>query len=195
MTTMRVGDRRTHLIEAALDVLSDVGYANTSVRDIGHRSSYSHGVLHYYFRDKSTLILEAIQLLKSRCIAAYDEALGAARTADEVLTALAEQLTHSVEVDGRLHRLWFDVRAQGYFGTVDRTAIAEIDGRIEAMVLRYVGKYAALADRRLLVDGTTAYGLVDGLFQRALQDHFLGDQDAAATLVTRLGVALPQLLA
>lgn len=195
MTATIVGSRREHLLQSALEVLGEVGYANTSIRDIGQRSAYSHGVLHYYFKDKSTLIIEAIKLLKSRCIASYDEALEAARTADEVLAALAAELTHSVEVEGHLHRLWFDARAQGYFGTIDRAVIAEIDGRIEAMVLRYLTRYADLTDRRLLVDSATAYGLLDGLFQRALQDHFLGDPHAASTLVTRLGAVLPLLVA
>ncbi len=193
MPMTHVSDRRAHLVQSALDVLSEVGYANTSVRDIGHRSSYSHGVLHYYFKDKSTLILEAIRLFKTRCIAAYDEALAGVRTADELLAVFAAELTHSIEVDGAMHRLWYDVRAQGYFGTVDSAEVTEMDAQLEAMVLRYLTTYAALADLRLLVDAPTAYGLVDGLFQRALQDHFAGDEGAAAALVTRLNTALPRL--
>jgi hypothetical protein len=62
------------------------------------------------------------------------------------------------------------------------------------MVLRYLDTYARLAGVQLRVDATTAYGLVDGLFQRALQEHFRGDPYAAQSLVARLREALPLLL-
>lgn len=195
MTVARAGDRRVHLAQSALEVLSERGYAQTGVRDIAQRSSYSHGVLHYYFKDKSTLILEAIRLFKTGCVARYDEALEGVATADDVLAVFAERLTDSVVTDGHLHRLWYDVRAQGYFGTVDPEALAELDVMLEAMVLRYLDTYARLAGVQLRVDGTTAYGLVDGLFQRALQEHFQGDPNAARSLVARLREALPLLLA
>jgi TetR/AcrR family transcriptional regulator, transcriptional repressor of bet genes len=194
VTVARVGDRRVHLAQSALEVLSELGYAHTGVRDIAQRSSYSHGVLHYYFKDKSTLILEAVRLFKNDCIARYDAALEDLSAPEEVLAAFEERLTHSVEVDGSLHRLWYDVRAQGYFGTVDGTELAHLDGMIEAMVLRFLDTYARLAGVRLLVEPTTAYALVDGLFQRALQEHFQGTPYAARSLVARVREALPLLL-
>lgn len=194
MTVARTGDRRAHLAQSALEVLSELGYAQTGVRDIAQRSSYSHGVLHYYFKDKSALILEAVRLFKTGCVARYDEALAGVTTADDVLAVFAERLTDSVVTDCHLHRLWYDVRAQGYFGTVDPDALAELDAMLEAMVLRYLDAYARLAGVQLRVDATTAYGLVDGLFQRALQEHFRGDPYAAGSLVTRLREALPLLL-
>lgn len=194
MTVTRTGDRRLLLAQSALEVLSELGYAQTGVRDIAQRSSYSHGVLHYYFKDKSALILEAVRLFKTGCVARYDEALAGVLTAEDVLAVFAERLTDSVLTDGHLHRLWYDVRAQGYFGTVDPDELAELDAMLEAMVLRYLDTYARLAGVQLRVDATTAYGLVDGLFQRALQEHFRGDPYAAQSLVARLREALPLLL-
>jgi AcrR family transcriptional regulator len=190
----RTADRRAQLAQAALEVLSESGYARTGLRDIAQHSSYSHGVLHYYFKDKSALILEAIRLFKTTCVARYDSALAGATTPEEVLTVLGERLTHSVEVDGRAHRLWYDVRTQGWFDTVDGAELAAIDALLEAMVLRFVEAYARFAGVQLRVEGATAYALVDGLFQRALQDHFQGDEHAARTLLARLGEALPLLV-
>lgn len=195
MGAARTADRRAALAQAALEVLSESGYARTGLRDIAQRSSYSHGVLHYYFTDKSALILEAIRLFKTTCISRYDDALAGATTPDGVLAALGERLTHSVEVDGRAHRLWYDVRTQGWLGAVDGAELAAIDALLEAMVLRFLDAYARLAGVRLQVEGTTAYALVDGLFQRALQEHFRGDPYAARTLLVRLHEALPFLVA
>jgi TetR/AcrR family transcriptional repressor of bet genes len=191
----RTADRRAELAQAALEVLSESGYAHTGVRDIAQRSASSHGVLHYYFKDKSALILEAIRLFKTSCIAGYDAALTGVVTAEDVLVALGERLTHSLEIDGRAHRLWYDVRTQGWLGIVDGAELAAIDALLEAMVLRFLDAYARLAGVRLRVEGATAYALVDGLFQRALQDHFQGDPYAARTMLARLREALPLLVA
>lgn len=195
MGAARTADRRAQLAQAAFEVLSESGYARTGLRDIAQHSSYSHGVLHYYFKDKSALILEAIRLFKTACISRYDAALEGATTAEDVLTALEERLTHSVEVDGRAHRLWYDVRTQGWLGAVDGAELAAVDALLEAMVLRFLDAYARLAGVRLRVEGATAYALVDGLFQRALQEHFQGDPYAARTLLARLREALPLLVA
>ncbi len=194
MGAARTADRRAQLAQAALEVLSESGYARTGLRDIAQHSSYSHGVLHYYFKDKSALILEAIRLFKTTCITRYDDALEGITTADAVLAVLGERLTHSVEVDGRAHRLWYDVRTQGWLGAVDGAELAAIDALLQAMVLRVLDAYTRLAGVRLLVEGATAYALVDGLFQRALQEHFQGDPYAARTLLARLGQALPLLV-
>lgn len=194
MTVARVGDRRTHLAQSALEVLSETGYANTGVRDIAQRSSYSHGVLHYYFKDKSALILEAVRLFKTGCVERYDAAIEGVTTAAGVLAAFEERLVDSLVTDGRLHRLWYDVRTQGWFGSVDGAALAEIDALIEAMVVRVLDTYARLSGLRLRVEAATAYALVDGLFQRALQEHFQGDENAPRALVARVREAMPLLV-
>ena len=58
----RADQRRTQLAESALRTLSELGYARTSVRDIAQNSEFSHGVLHYYFKDKAELIVYSVRL-------------------------------------------------------------------------------------------------------------------------------------
>ena len=48
--------RRDQLAESALQTLGELGYARTSLRDIAANSEFSHGVVHYYFTDKTELI-------------------------------------------------------------------------------------------------------------------------------------------
>ena len=48
--------RRAELADAALATLGELGYARTSLREIAQKTEFSHGVLHYYFRDKNELI-------------------------------------------------------------------------------------------------------------------------------------------
>src|SRR6185503_10037661 len=47
--------RRAELADATLATLGELGYARTSLREIAQKTEFSHGVLHYYFRDKNEL--------------------------------------------------------------------------------------------------------------------------------------------
>ncbi len=54
------------LAAAALQTLSELGYARTSLREIAQNSEFSHGVLHYYFTDKVDLITYCVRQYKAR---------------------------------------------------------------------------------------------------------------------------------
>ena len=61
-------ERRRELADAALQTLSELGYARTSLREIAQNSAFSHGVLHYYFRDKVDLIIYCVRQYKAVCV-------------------------------------------------------------------------------------------------------------------------------
>ncbi len=65
--------RREELAAAALKTLSELGYAKTSLREIAQNSDFSHGMLHYYFRDKIELITYCVRQYKTECITRYDK--------------------------------------------------------------------------------------------------------------------------
>jgi AcrR family transcriptional regulator len=59
----KFAQRRAQLAASALQTLSELGYARTSMREIAQNSEFSHGVLHYYFRDKVELITFCVRQL------------------------------------------------------------------------------------------------------------------------------------
>ena len=74
----KFAERRAQLAESALLTLSELGYARTSLREIAQNSDFSHGVLHYYFRDKVDLITHCVREYKARCVKRYDEIVATA---------------------------------------------------------------------------------------------------------------------
>ena len=52
---------RTRIIEAARDVLSELGLGGLSMRSIAERAEYSPGAIYLYFEDKDSLILEVVK--------------------------------------------------------------------------------------------------------------------------------------
>jgi AcrR family transcriptional regulator len=79
-------ERRDQLAEAARQTLAELGYANTSLRDIAQNSDFSHGVLHYYFADKFELITYCVRQYKAECVKRYDSIVATAATTDELTT-------------------------------------------------------------------------------------------------------------
>ena len=77
-------ERRDQLAAAALQTLAELGYANTSLRDIAQNSEFSHGVLHYYFADKFELITYCVRRYKAECVQRYDSIVATATAADEL---------------------------------------------------------------------------------------------------------------
>src|SRR5260221_10692477 len=80
----KFAERRAQLAASALQTLSELGYARTSLRDIAQNSEFSHGVLHYYFSDKVDLIMQCVKQYKAECVKRYDEIVATARTATEL---------------------------------------------------------------------------------------------------------------
>jgi AcrR family transcriptional regulator len=178
----KFAERRAQLAESALRTLSELGYARTSLREIAQNSEFSHGVLHYYFADKTDLILEGVRQYKAVCVTRYDAIVEGARTARALRSGFAAALAKTVAEDATMHRLWYDLRSQSLFDPALQSDVKEIDHRLEQMIWRVVTRYSELAGVRPAVPSPIAYAVFDGLFQQALLHHLSGDEAAAPTL-------------
>src|SRR5690349_15706535 len=119
--------RRDELAGAALQTLAELGYARTSLREIAQNSEFSHGVLHYYFRDKVELITHCVRQYKAGCVTRYDELLTTSSTAEELASAFGAAMAATMRDDGPMHRLWYDLRNQSMFEDWFRADAREID--------------------------------------------------------------------
>ncbi|NMO92459.1 TetR/AcrR family transcriptional regulator [Actinomycetospora sp. TBRC 11914] len=171
-------DRRRELADAALQTLATLGYARTSLREIAQNSDFSHGVLHYYFRDKVELITYCVQRFKTQCVERYDAVATHATAADALARDAGDGLAATLESDALMHRLWYDLRSQSMFEESFRLDVGEIDAGLERMIWRIVTTYAHLSGREPACTSATAYAAFDGLFQQALLRHLAADPEA-----------------
>jgi AcrR family transcriptional regulator len=178
-------ERRRLLAEGALQTLAERGYARTSLREIAQNTEFSHGTLHYYFRDKIELITYCVRQYKAQCVQRYDDIVATAQSADELARNFADGLAATLEKDALLHRLWYDLRSQSLFEESFRADVAEIDESLERMIWRIVTRYAELAGQEPTCSSAMAYATFDGLFQQALLRHLSGSELALDGL--RLG--------
>jgi AcrR family transcriptional regulator len=191
----KFAERRDQLAAAALQTLAELGFVNTSLRDIAQHSEFSHGVLHYYFADKSELITYCVRQYKAECVARYDVIVTTATGAEELRAGFGATMTGTLRDDVTMHRLWYDLRNQSLFEEKFRADVAEIDHSLERMIWRIVTRYAELSERDLAVTPAFAYALLDGVFQHALLRYLSGDPAAAQDLDEHVRRVLPSLLA
>jgi AcrR family transcriptional regulator len=191
----KFAERRAELAEAALQTLSELGYARTSVREIAQNSAFTHGVLHYYFGDKVDLILCSVRQYKSRCVTRYDEVTAAAKSRDELLRGFLRALAQTLRDEAHLHRLWYDIRAQAMFDIAFQADVAEIEKSLEDMIWRIVSRYAELGGITLTLTPSACYAVIDGLFQNYLLKHLSGDKGAIDNLQADVKLVLRCMLA
>lgn len=178
----KFAERRDELADAALQTLSELGYARTSLREIAQNSEFSHGVLHYYFTDKVDLITHCVRQYKAHCVTRYDQIVATARTPEELEAGFAAGLAETLRDDATMHRLWYDLRAQSMFEDSFRADVAEIDASLERMIWRIVSTYADLAETTVTVTSPVMYAIFDGLFQQHLLRYLSGDSAAIVDL-------------
>ncbi len=65
-TTARGAARRTEIIDAAIEVMAQVGLAGLSMRLVANQAKIPLGALSYYFDDKSDLIAQSFAQLSDR---------------------------------------------------------------------------------------------------------------------------------
>ena len=191
----KVAARRDELATAALRTLAERGYANTSLREIAQNSAFSHGVLHYYFADKTELIIHCVRLYKTRCVRRYDDITALATSAEDVVRRFLDALTLTLRRDAHEQRLWYDLRAQSLFDPSFRDDVAAIDDQLRAMVWRILGCYAEFSGRPPVVDPPTAYALLDGIVFQGVQARLAGADGVEQTLERQIQLLMPRMLA
>jgi AcrR family transcriptional regulator len=175
-------ERRRELADAALQTLSELGYARTSLREIAQNSAFSHGVLHYYFRDKVDLITFCVRQYKAECVRRYDRIVTDSGTAAQLARDFGAGLAATMAEEGTMHRLWYDLRSQALFETSFREDVLEIDGTLQDMIWRIVSRYAELAGATVTTSPAVTYAMFDGQFQQGLLHHLAGDTEAEKRL-------------
>lgn len=85
------GDRRTQIVDAAIESLREVGYAGTSIREIARRGSFNSALISYYFSGLHGLLLAALDRSSEQRMQTYLPALEEATTLEDVV-ALARTI-------------------------------------------------------------------------------------------------------
>jgi AcrR family transcriptional regulator len=171
-------EKRNELADFAIESLATKGYARTSLRDIAKLSGMSLGRMHYYFESKADLIKYCVARYKQRFVEGLAATITGATSGPELVASFTRGLVEGVRVDGRVHRLWYNLRAEALFDEDMRHAVTDIESSLRALVgqlHRRLRSFGAMSQNPLL-DPEELYLVLDALFFRALQRQ-LDDED------------------
>jgi AcrR family transcriptional regulator len=95
-------ERRGAILEAALSVFSDLGYAQATLNDVAERVGVTKGCLYHYFESKERLLLELIQERVGTAVIANAALATAEGSREEVLRMLLERLWKHFQEPGQV---------------------------------------------------------------------------------------------
>lgn len=163
-------EKKRQIAQSALVALRELGYANTSLRDIAGKSDLSLGMLHYYFEDRTDLIIFCVQTYKQTFSERLFDAIEDVGSTTELIEKLADAIAASIVDDARTHRLWYDIRNQAQFDPAFQPVVANI----EAMLIDVVAQAVRRAGQTPELPQELWYPTLDGVFQFHMQRQLQG---------------------
>ncbi|WP_425045375.1 TetR/AcrR family transcriptional regulator [Primorskyibacter sp. S87] len=182
--------KKRQIAESAISALKELGYANTSLRDIAAHSDLSLGMLHYYFEDRAELIIFCVEIYKQEFVRKFVEALEMASGREQVIDAFAEALVSSIVDDDMAHRMWYDIRTQAVFDETFRPIVAEIEALLIGIVRSAFEKAGHGEPQQIEI----SYALLDGAFRYVLQTQIEGAERSRRQLFETFQGLLRQFL-
>ena len=163
-------EKKRQIAQSALVALRELGYANTSLRDIVGKSDLSLGMLHYCFEDRTDLIIYCVQTCKRTFSERLFDAIEHVGSSTELIETLADTIAASIVDDARTHRLWYDIRNQAQFDPAFQPVVANI----ETMLIDVVAQAVRRAGLTPELPQELWYPTLDGVFQFHMQRQLQG---------------------
>ena len=184
------GDKAQRIVDAMRASVAARGAAGSTFDHVAREAGVSRGLLHYYFGTKERLLVEVVRRDSDLRLAALDEAIAAARSADDLLHVLVRSLEELVERDPAFVALHFELFTSSRRTPEIAAELAALHRRIREHVAeqleakRAEGVIAMGADAEAVV--TVLLSLADGLALRMLADP---DHDWGPTLAAAMRAA------
>jgi len=188
--TVEAPDR---IIAAMRASVGSRGAAASTFDHVAREAGVSRGLLHYYFGTKEQLLVEVVRRDCDIRMAALDEQLAGARTADDFLDVLVRNLEDAVEHDPAFFTLMFEIFTVARRNEEIAAEMAELTRRTRAQLAELLDskQREGVLDLAEEPDACAAvlFALGDGLALWALSEP---GRDLSSTL--RAGVACARTL-
>ena len=182
-----MGDTRAALIEGAIDVLRESGFAGASARRIADRAECNQALVFYHFGSVNDLLVAALEEVSARRMEAYRELLDHTGTLAELISAARTVFEADLDAGHVTVLTEMISGAQSVPGLGERVAACLAPWReFAATAVRDV--LAASPAARLLPADEAAHAVVAGILGLEMLASLDGDRAAALALFDRARV-------
>lgn len=135
-------DTPKRILEAALDLISQRGYANVSMRDIARQAGVAISQIAYHYKNKEGLFIALIRQVKESFLGDIQEKMSRIYTSDEFIDFLCEYSKESIVRDSDIHRLRLEFSNLAMGPGPFRAEFSTLVGELLDIVASYVSNYA-----------------------------------------------------
>src|ERR687894_1396618 len=184
------GDKAALIVDAMRASVAERGTAGSTFDQVAKAAGVSRGLLHYYFGTKERLLVEVVRRDCDVRMAALDEQLGQAQTADDFIAVLVSSLEDVVRNDPGFVTLLFELfvlsrrheEVAAEFSELLRRPREQVAEQLRAKEAE--GVLNLSADPHAVVD--VLFSLADGIWLRMLaEDRDFGPTIEAAARCVR----------
>ena len=119
------------LLDAAEQLLVDVGYAGITTRRLAEAAGVNHGLVHYYFGSNESLLVRALERFTERLIDRQRELYAADEPfVDKWRTAMR----YLVSEDATYEKIWLELQALGWNDPNVRDRLAAVNAEWRAVL-------------------------------------------------------------
>jgi AcrR family transcriptional regulator len=186
-----VDERRAEILDGAIQVLIERGFANTRVADVAKRLDVSTSLIHYHFESKETLLAEAFAQAANQDIAELEADIDAAPTAVGKLDALIRNYVPEGSDDVEW-MLWIDAWGEALRNPELRRISQELDVRWTETLEAIIVEGVASGEFRCDDPHSAAWrlcALLDGLGVQVTVHEGVFDRELMLTWVQRSAAA------
>lgn len=184
--------RRRQLVDAAIAVIHDEGFAKATVARIAKRAGVSTGIVHHYFADKDALLTATMRSLLSELRRDAAERQRLARSPGERITAIIDASFGDGQFDGPVFSVWLALYGNARHSKPLRQILDVYHRRLHSNLMHDLRKLMDRDRAEHMAEGIGA--LIDGLWLRYALTGMPRDphhpRDLTRAYFERVGLAL-----
>jgi TetR/AcrR family transcriptional repressor of bet genes len=156
--------RRKQLVEAAIAVIHEQGFANATVARIAARAGISSGMVHHYFGSKDDLLFATMRHLLADLRADAVARLSRAAGPDQRLRAIIDACFGEEQFDEQVFSAWLALYGNARQSERLRKILSLYHRRLRSSLLHELRPMMSEAEAQKIAEGIGA--MIDGLWLR-----------------------------
>ncbi|WP_421692710.1 transcriptional regulator BetI [Aestuariivirga sp.] len=156
--------RRRQLVEAAVAVIHEQGFAQATVARIARHAGVSAGMVHHYFEDKDELLFATMRHLLADLRADAVARLALAESPRQRICAIIDSCFGDRQFDERVFSAWLALYGNARHSARLMNILSVYHRRLKSSLLHDLRRLLPEAEAPRLADGIAA--MIDGLWLR-----------------------------
>ena len=167
-------DRRRQILDAALDVFAEHGYAAARLEDVAARAGVAKGTIYLYFADKRTLFMELARAAAAPMIERIGELAVADAPIDQLLRLLAARFQAEVLGTRRKEVFRLVIAEAGRFPEIAEFYHRDIVSRMLPLLREVLVRAARRGELRVGIEQALPHLFIAPFFMSIIWDGLFG---------------------